>query len=121
MKQLLSLVLPFALLFAFAYFLILRPQSKRMKQQQELLSSLGEGDRVLLHSGLFGTISHVGENQAIVELAPGVEITVLKGAISRAVSDTEEEFEFDDAAEDVADEDARASEPLDDDLSEDSK
>lgn len=102
MQDLLSLFLPFALLIAFFYFIVIRPQSKRMREQQEALSAMQPGDRVVLHSGIFATISHVGDNQMILELAPGVEVTVLKGAVSRKAKDSEEEFEF---ADDVADTD----------------
>ncbi|PIE21209.1 MAG: preprotein translocase subunit YajC [Arachnia propionica] len=86
---------------ALMYFMVIRPQQKRMREHQEQLAALAEGDRVLLASGVFATITHIGEKQAIVELAPGTEITILKDRIARAVGETEEEFEFaEDAAED---------------------
>ena len=53
------------------YFLILRPQKKRQQAQQKTMSELTPGTRVLLGSGLFGTISWVGSKQAILEVAPG--------------------------------------------------
>ncbi|SDL71033.1 preprotein translocase subunit YajC [Tessaracoccus oleiagri] len=82
---------------AIMYFLMIRPQQKRMKEHQQMVDSLAPGSRVLLTSGVFATIVHAGERQFIVELAPGVEVTVLKGHVSRAVTADEEEFEFDDA------------------------
>ena len=85
-------------LFAVMYFLMIRPQQKRAKQHQEMQSGLSEGERVLLTSGMFGTVAHVGERQLIVELAPGVEVTVLKGNVARTVSAEDEEFEFTDEA-----------------------
>ena len=85
-------------LFAVMYFLMIRPQQKRAKQHQEMQSGLSEGQRVLLTSGMFGTVAHVGERQLIVELAPGVEVTVLKGNVARTVSAEDEEFEFTDEA-----------------------
>ena len=85
-------------LFAVMYFLMIRPQQKRAKQHQDMQSSLSVGSRVLLTSGMFGTIAHVGERQLIVELAPGVEVTVLKGNVARRVVDADEEFEFTDEA-----------------------
>lgn len=88
---------------AIMYFLMIRPQQKRMKQHQELIASLQPGSRVLLTSGMFATLRHVGEKQMIVELAPGVEITLLKGNVARVVTEEEEEFEFSDDA--VADTD----------------
>ncbi len=79
---------------ALMYFMVIRPQQKRMREHQEKIAALAEGDRVLLASGVFATITHLGEMQAIVELAPGTEITILKDRIARAVGETEEEFEF---------------------------
>lgn len=83
---------------AIMYFLMIRPQQKRMKEHQALIASLQPGSRVLLTSGMFATLRHVGEKQMIVELAPGVEITVLKGNVARVVTEDEEEFEFSDDA-----------------------
>lgn len=103
-----DLILMMIALFAVMYFLMIRPQQKRMKQHQEMQSSLAPGARVLLTSGLFGTITNVGERQIIVELAPGVEVTVLKGNVARAITADEEEFEFTDA-----DGDAVLDEPVD--------
>ena len=87
---------------AIFYFLMIRPQQKRMKAQQTVISELTAGTRVLLTSGVFATVRHLGERQAIVELAPGVEVTVVKNNIARPTTADEEEFEFsDEADEDV--------------------
>ena len=97
-------------LFAVMYFLMIRPQQKRAKQHQDMQSSLSVGSRVLLTSGMFGTVAHVGERQIIVELAPGVEVTVLKGNVARKVSAEDEEFEFtDESAGEELTEDATAA------------
>ncbi len=81
---------------AIFYFLMIRPQQKRMKAHQATISELAPGTRVLLTSGVFATVRHLGEKQAIVELAPGVEITIVKGNIARPTTPDEEEFEFSD-------------------------
>ena len=88
-----SLILITMMVVAF-YLLILRPQKKRQLAQQQTLMSLTPGTRVLLGSGLYGTIVAMGEKQALVELAPGVEVTVLKPAIVRAVTEGEEDTEW---------------------------
>ena len=72
------------------YFLILRPQKKRQQAQQKTMNELTPGTRVLLGSGLFGTHQWVGSKQAILEVAPGVEMTVLKQAIARVVTPGDE-------------------------------
>ncbi|RMB58759.1 preprotein translocase subunit YajC [Tessaracoccus antarcticus] len=79
---------------ALMYFLMIRPQQKRMKEHQATIGALTPGTRVLLTSGIFATIRHLGERQAIVELAPGTEITIVKGNIARPATEDEEEFEF---------------------------
>lgn len=94
-----EMILLLVAMFAIMYFLMIRPQQKKMRQDQEMRAQLKEGDRVLLTSGIFGTIAHVGERQMIIELAPGVEITILKGNVARQVTPDDEEFEFTDDAE----------------------
>ena len=98
-----DLILMMVALFAIMYFLMIRPQQKKMKAAQEMQASLGVGSRVLLTSGIFATIAHVGERQMIVELAPGLEVTILKGNVARKVTPEDEEFEFTDEADDAAD------------------
>lgn len=93
-----EMILLMVAMFAIFYFLMIRPQQKKMRADQEMRSQLAAGDRVLLTSGVFGTIAHVGERQMIIELAPGVEITVLKGNVARKVLPEDEEFEFTDEA-----------------------
>ncbi len=84
-----------------AYFLMIRPQQKRMREHQSQIDALQPGARVILSSGVFATLSHVADTQAIVELAPGVEVTILKQAIARVAKDDEEEFEFADEVEET--------------------
>lgn len=108
-----DLILMMVALFAVMYFLMIRPQQKRAKQHQQMQSNLGPGSRVLLTSGMFGTVTNVGERQLIVELAPGLEVTVLKGNVARAVTAEEEEFEFTDDAVSTDTDDVEAIEGTD--------
>jgi preprotein translocase subunit YajC len=103
-----STVLLFVLMGGVLYFLMIRPQQKRAKEQQNLMSALAEGSRVMLISGIVATVKHLGEKQAVVEISPGVEMTVDKRAIStQAVVD---EFEY---ADDVDDAEPAADESED--------
>lgn len=86
---------------AIMYFIMIRPQQKRMKEHQAVINALEPGTRVLLTSGMFATLRHVGERQVIAELAPGAEVTLIKGNIARVVTPEEEEFEFSDEAPDT--------------------
>lgn len=83
------------------YFLMIRPQQKRAKDQKAKMAALEPGARVMTISGIFGTIRHLGEKQAIIEVAPGVEFTIDKRAIS--TQPVEDEFEYVDEAEAAAD------------------
>ena len=98
----LDLLLMLVVFVGAAYFLMIRPQQKRMREHQSQIDALLPGARVILNSGVFATISHIADTQAIVELAPGVEVTILKQAIARVTKNDEEEFEFTDEAEETA-------------------
>lgn len=97
----LDLLLMLVVFVGAAYFLMIRPQQKRMREHQSQIDALLPGARVILNSGIFATISHIADTQAIVELAPGVEVTILKQAIARVAKNDEEEFEFTDDAEET--------------------
>ena len=74
-----------AVLVLLMYFVILRPQKKRQQQQAKTLNAIEPGTRVMLTSGIFATVLAVGEKQMVVETSPGVQLTILKQAMSRAV------------------------------------
>ena len=80
-----------ALLVAAFYFLILRPQRKRQQALQQTMNSVSPGSRVMLGSGLFGTVVSVGPRQIVLEISPGAELTVLKQAISKIVTEDDED------------------------------
>ncbi|MBI4694568.1 MAG: preprotein translocase subunit YajC [Gammaproteobacteria bacterium] len=71
-----------AVTFLFFYVIVIRPQMKRQKEHQKLLSGLSKGDEVALSSGLLGRLTEVGDNYLKVEIAKGVEVKVQKSAIS---------------------------------------
>ncbi len=77
-----------------------RGQVKAMKAQQEEAKRVEVGDRVILQSGIFATITHLGEKQMVVEVAPGIELTCMKAAVLRKASADDEEFEFEDEQSD---------------------
>lgn len=91
------LLILFILLIAFTVWQGKRQAKRQQEERAKLESNLQEGSRVMLSSGLFVTVTHLGDKQAVVELAPGVEVNVLKQAIVRAAGD-EEEFAFADDA-----------------------
>src|SRR5919107_4123456 len=77
------------------YFLIMRPQRKRQQAAQRTMNELTPGARVMLGSGLFGTVVAVGEKQVVLEISPGNELTVLKQAVARIATEGDEDTEVD--------------------------
>ena len=65
------------------YFLLIRPQQKRAKEHQAMLSKLAAGDEVVTAGGILGRISKIGDQYLNVEIAAGTEITVQRGAVSQ--------------------------------------
>jgi len=65
------------------YFLLIRPQQKRMKDQQAMLSRLATGDEVVTNGGILGRITEVGDPFVTLEISEGVRIKVQKGQISQ--------------------------------------
>jgi preprotein translocase subunit YajC len=90
MQQYSTLIFIALLVLAF-YFLILRPQRKRQQAMQQTMNAISPGTRVMLGSGLFGTVISVGPRQVVLETSPGTELTVLKQAISKIVTDADED------------------------------
>ena len=73
--------LPLVALVAVFYFLVLRPQQKRAKEQKIMLEALQKGDEVVAVGGILGRVGKVGDNYVGVEIAEGVTIYVQKIAI----------------------------------------
>jgi preprotein translocase subunit YajC len=74
--------LPMVAIFVVFYFLLIRPQQKRAKETKAMLSALQKGDEVVTSGGIVGKISKLDEGYATVTIAPNVDITVQRSAIS---------------------------------------
>ena len=85
-------LLPFLLMFAVLYFLLIRPQQKRQKQHKAILEQLKKGDRVITNSGIFGTIVNFNEKNKSVVLNVGdsdtVKLEVLRSSIAGQVENS---------------------------------
>ncbi len=88
----LAMWLPIIMIFVIMYFLILRPQAKRQKEQQKMLESLQKGDEVLTAGGIYGTIVGMKEKDTVVvvEVDKNVKLNVARSSIARKVVPTEE-------------------------------
>ncbi|MDD5298474.1 MAG: preprotein translocase subunit YajC [Rhodocyclaceae bacterium] len=73
--------LPFAVMIAILYFMMIRPQMKKAKDHRALMESLQKGDEVITQGGLTGRIVKVGENYVQLEVAENTVVTVQKPAI----------------------------------------
>ena len=84
--------LPFILaLFAIMYFLLIRPQQKKLKDHKELITALRRGDMVVTAGGILGKVTKVKDDgtEVEVEIATGVNVRVLKSTITTVLSKTE--------------------------------
>ncbi|MFQ6018863.1 MAG: preprotein translocase subunit YajC [Kiloniellaceae bacterium] len=76
-------LLPLVLIFVVFYFLLIRPQQKKMKAHRKLVADLRRGDRVVTGGGIMGTVSKiVDDNEAIVEIAEGVRVRIVKSTVT---------------------------------------
>jgi preprotein translocase subunit YajC len=82
-------LIPLAVMLLLSWVLLIRPQQQRVRRQQALAESLTTGDRVITAGGMIGTVAGLDNDTVIVEVAPGVEIRMLRYAIARKV-DVEE-------------------------------
>jgi preprotein translocase subunit YajC len=76
---------PFILMFGVLYFLILRPQQKKVKEQQTMISSLKHGDEIITASGILGKITGITDKVVTVEVADNVKLKMLKSQVSQVV------------------------------------
>jgi preprotein translocase subunit YajC len=83
-------MLPFVFLIVIMYYVMIRPQMRRQKEQAKLVSSLKTGDRVVTTSGIHGLISNVKETTVIVKVADNVKLEMEKSAVTNVVKSTEQ-------------------------------
>lgn len=74
--------IPLILMFVIMYFLIIRPQQKRVKDHKEMVSNVRRGDTVVTGGGIIGKAVKIDENEVQVEVSQGVRIKVLKQTLS---------------------------------------
>ncbi len=79
-------LLPLLLIFAVFYFLLIRPQQKKMKQNKEMISSIKRGDRIVTGGGIVGRVARVeGDGELIVEIAPEVRVKVRQATVAEII------------------------------------
>ena len=82
--------IPLILIFAIMYFLLIRPQQKKMKEHQKMVEGLRRGDMVVTQGGIIGKVVKVKENNELeVELSEGVKVRVVQSTVAQVLSKTE--------------------------------
>ena len=76
-----------ALLIGVFYFLLIRPQKRRVEQHRSLIDSIQVGDEIITIGGLYGTVRTIGDDQIDIEVSPGTTLKFTKAAIARRVND----------------------------------
>ena len=82
-------MIPLLLLFGVFYFMMIRPQQRKEKERQRMISELRAGRRVIFAGGLIGTIVEAKAQTFIVELCPGTTVEIARGAVSAVVEETQ--------------------------------
>jgi preprotein translocase subunit YajC len=81
--DMLTSFLPMIAIFVVFYFLLIRPQQKRAREQRELLTALEKGNEVVTGGGLVGRISRLSDQYVTMEIAPNVEVTVQRASVTQ--------------------------------------
>ncbi len=79
-----SSLVPFILIFAVLYLLILRPQMKKQKEQKRMIEELEKGDQVVTSGGIHGSIANIKDDILVLKIADNVKIELSRAAVSRA-------------------------------------
>ena len=82
-----STLIMFGAIFAIFYFMIIRPQQKRAKEREKLLSAVQKGDKVILSSGLYGTVAGLEEKTVLLDVGNNVKMKFDRSAIASVVKD----------------------------------
>ncbi|MBC7768768.1 MAG: preprotein translocase subunit YajC [Phycisphaerales bacterium] len=82
-------LLPYLLIFVVFYFLLIRPQQQARKRHLEMVANVKKGDVVVTTGGLIGKVKSVADDELRVELAPNVDVRVVRGTIAEVRSKTD--------------------------------
>ena len=82
-----STLIMFGAIFAIFYFMIIRPQQKRSKEREKLLSAVQKGDKVILSSGLYGTVAGLEEKTVLLDVGNNIKMKFERSAIASVIKD----------------------------------
>lgn len=84
--SLLTSLLPFLLIGAVFWFLVMRPQRKRQKEQKDLLGSIGVGDKVRTIGGIYGRVRELTEDEVVITVEDGGSLRLIRRAVAEKIS-----------------------------------
>ncbi len=82
-----EMLFPFLLIFGIMYFMMIRPQQRKEKERQKMISELRAGRKITFAGGLIGTIAEAKEHTFVVELHSGATVEIARGAVMAAFDD----------------------------------
>lgn len=82
----LATMMPLVFIFVIFYFLLIRPQQKKAKAHEKLISSVKTGDQVVTNAGIHGTVANVKDKTLIIKIADNVKVEFDRGAIAAVVN-----------------------------------
>jgi preprotein translocase subunit YajC len=74
-------------LIAIFYFMLIRPQKRRVDAHRRLVASIDEGDEIVTIGGLFGTVKRMGDEDVEIEISPGTTVRIVKSSVARRVTE----------------------------------
>ena len=81
---------PLILIFAIMYFLLIRPQQKKVKEHKAMVDALRKGDQIVTQGGVIGKVTKIiDDNEAQVEIADGVKVRIVRATITQVLNKTE--------------------------------
>lgn len=86
MESLSSLIV-LALFIGIFYFMLIRPQKRRVAAHRSLIESVQEGDQIVTIGGMYGTVARMGDDEFELEISPGTRVRFIKSAIARRVQE----------------------------------
>ena len=78
-------LLPLLFIFVIFYFLLIRPQQRRMKEHQAMINSVKKGDQVVTAGGIRGKVTKVAEGEVEVEIAQGIKVRIVTSTLSQVI------------------------------------
>ncbi|MDO5620117.1 MAG: preprotein translocase subunit YajC [Paracoccus sp. (in: a-proteobacteria)] len=80
--------IPLILIFVIMYFLMIRPQQKKLREHRAMVEAVTRGDQIVTSGGMLGKVTNVTDDQLEVEIAQGVKVRVVRSSISQVLNKT---------------------------------